>query len=174
MTGREAMDWVTAHVTINPGEYVDWGKVHRALNELAARELPRVCAYYATKDILPTADDADADDAVLASDDGLCWVFAEYSECVVVYKFWAPVPKTLYVSDTPKISSIKTKEQIQAELKYTKVFNSMDFRVLVSDGLITPHDGSGYYHDGHNETTIGVFQHKNGLDVYPFVCWYNK
>lgn len=67
----------------------------------------------------------------------------------------------------------KTKEQVQQECKYGDVFTTEEFWMHVEYGSFNEYDGTGYYHDGENETDLSVWNYPNKKGM-PYVCWYNK
>lgn len=74
---------------------------------------------------------------------------------------------------------MKTKEQVQAEEKIGDVFISDEFTEEVNDGCFMPYDGFGYFHDGENETEVGVFDgdgyyRYDAAKQYPYVIWFNR
>lgn len=69
---------------------------------------------------------------------------------------------------------MKTIDQIQDEIGFGNVYTSKDFAEDVESGGFIPYDGTGYYHDGEQETDICVWSDLSLLHKYPYVCWYNK
>lgn len=72
---------------------------------------------------------------------------------------------------------MKSKEQVQKETKYGDVFITEEFAQDVEHGSFIPYDGTGYFHDGENETNRCVWDNSvtaEEVKKYPYVCWYNK
>lgn len=76
---------------------------------------------------------------------------------------------------------MKSKEQVQKEGLVAKcggiVYTIEEFFEHVKDGGFIPYDGSGYFHDGEQETRRSVWARDLSLlelKNYPYVCWYNK
>ena len=72
---------------------------------------------------------------------------------------------------------MKTKEQVQTEIKFGSVFTLEEFADLVCADCINEYDGIGYFHDGEKETNIYVFNPNltiKEMEQYPYICWYNK
>jgi hypothetical protein len=76
---------------------------------------------------------------------------------------------------------MKTKEQIQKEIRFGDIFDVKEFTEDVFDGLFTPYDGFGYFHDGEKETDICVWDNVGAYKLYTaesgkylYVIWYNK
>ena len=76
---------------------------------------------------------------------------------------------------------MKTKEQIMSEGHCGRcegdVFTLCEFIEMTKRQIILPYDGSGYFHDGENETDKSVWDEDLSileLRKYPYVCWYNK
>lgn len=72
---------------------------------------------------------------------------------------------------------MKSKEQVQKELKYGTVYTLEEFIEYVKDGSFIPYDGVGHFHDGEQETKRSVWATDLSLlelKKYPYVCWYNK
>ena len=72
---------------------------------------------------------------------------------------------------------MKSKEQVQKELKYGTVYTLEEFIEYVKDGSFIPYDGIGHFHDGEQETKRSVWATDLSLlelKKYPYVCWYNK
>ena len=76
---------------------------------------------------------------------------------------------------------MKTIEQVASEGICGQVggavYKTEDFMDIIRRYSFIPEDGSGYFHDGENETNISVWDKSvSWLDVakkYPYVCWYN-
>ncbi len=71
---------------------------------------------------------------------------------------------------------IKSKAQVQSETEYGDVYTREEFIELVARGLLLPYDGSGYFHDGIEETNRSVWEEDLSLlelRKYPYVMWYN-
>lgn len=82
---------------------------------------------------------------------------------------------------------MKTIEQVREETKVGEVFigdvyTLEEFMDYVDRGCITEYDGIGYFHNGEQETAIGVFSpiwyNYNSVNEvikqFPYVIWYNK
>ena len=70
---------------------------------------------------------------------------------------------------------MKTIEEVRDAMKYGgEVFTSEEFKTYAHENSFNPYDGSGYYHDGENETDISVWSDYDIDTTYPYVCWYNK
>lgn len=70
----------------------------------------------------------------------------------------------------------KTLEQIQAEIDNGDVLTFEEFFDEVGN-VFHPYNGSGYFHDGQQETDISVWSRMLSLleiKKYPYVIWYNK
>ena len=70
-----------------------------------------------------------------------------------------------------------TREEVQKQIEFGDVYTLEEFRGHVKRGFFISYDGSGYLHDGEQETKIYVW----GINIfdekwnkYPYVCWYNK
>lgn len=81
----------------------------------------------------------------------------------------------IYNNDNTKI---KTLEEVQAEMDFGDVYTISDFSEQVSQGSISDYDGIGYFHNGHEETEVCVFDpdipYYMAILMFPYVCWYNK
>lgn len=73
---------------------------------------------------------------------------------------------------------MKTKEQIEKEIGYGKVYTLEEFCHEVDEGCIIDYDGVGYFHDGENITNVSVWDDsidpKYVWSHYPYVIWYNR
>lgn len=72
---------------------------------------------------------------------------------------------------------MKTKEEIEREIKFCDVFSSKEFLDIVKRGGFNEYDGEGYFHDGEYETELSVWNWRvteKTFGEYPYVCWYNK
>ena len=70
--------------------------------------------------------------------------------------------------------NIKSKEEVQAEMKFGDVITAEKFRKLVEPRCIIDDDGCGCLHNGIEETDLDVFEYFEFIDKFPYVCWYNK
>lgn len=69
------------------------------------------------------------------------------------------------------------REEVQKQIECGDVYTLEEFRAHVKNGSFISYDGSGYLHDGEQETeisvwSINIFDEK--WNKYPYVCWYNK
>lgn len=73
---------------------------------------------------------------------------------------------------------MKSLEEIKNEMKFGSVMTIKEFADDVKHGCIIDYDGTGYYHDGNEETKYHVnFDYKSIMSKakkYPYVCWYNR
>jgi len=81
---------------------------------------------------------------------------------------WVPLPE-------PYKGETKAKEEIQKNC-IGHVYTTQEFIDCVRRGSIISDDGTGYFHDGENETFVSVWKCNlnKAKEKYPYVCWYNK
>ncbi len=69
------------------------------------------------------------------------------------------------------------REEVQKQIGFGDVYTLEEFRAYVKRGFFISYDGSGYLHDGEQETEISVWRiniFDEQWNKYPYVCWYNK
>ena len=72
---------------------------------------------------------------------------------------------------------MKTIKEVRTECEYADVMTTEEFCQEITNGYINSFDGSGYFHDGEEETDISVWDRSltwEDVKKYPYVCWYNN
>lgn len=72
---------------------------------------------------------------------------------------------------------MKTKEEIQEEIRFGDVFESKKFLECVDSGCFNEYDGEGYFHTGECETNLSVWDWdviRDTFNNFPYVVWYSK